>query len=84
MWLEEPKRATILATLTKWLRASDKSRASVPFEEFYSVVSKLRHAFIAIPNGNGLLSPCNALMKKEPKLVFFHRNKILRTTVKDY
>ena len=37
------------------------------FGEFQSVISKLHHAFISIPNGTVLLSPCNTILRIEPK-----------------
>jgi len=64
MWLEEQKRAKLLATLHAWIRAGNRER-EVPFKEFKSIlVAKLRHAFTAPPGGQGLLSPCNQLLKK--------------------
>jgi len=53
------------------------------FAKFRSVVAKIRHAFVAIPNGIGLLSPCNAVLRKEPPMVYFHRNKPLLETLTD-
>ena len=34
LWLEEAKRDTLLTVLKRWLRASRRSRAGVPLEEF--------------------------------------------------
>lgn len=53
LWLEEPKRAVILQTMHKWIRASNKRQACIAFDEFHSTLSKLRHAFISIPAGKG-------------------------------
>jgi hypothetical protein len=36
----------------------------VLFKEFESVVARLRHAFTELPTGIGLLSPCNAIIRK--------------------
>jgi hypothetical protein len=74
MWLEEQKRAKLLTTLHSWIRAGDCKRG-VPVKEFKSVVAKLQHAFTALSGGRGLLSPCNQLLKKRPRVVYFHRNK---------
>jgi hypothetical protein len=54
MWLEEEKRAKLLTTLHSWIWAGSHGRG-VPFQEFESVVAKLRHAFTALPEGRGLL-----------------------------
>ena len=51
--------------------------------EFQSIISKLRHAFISTPNGNGMLSPCNNIMKREPEFVFLNRDPRLRTAIED-
>ena len=55
VWLEAPKRDAILTTLHKWIRSAAKGYSCIPFVEFQSIISKLRHAFISIPNGKGLL-----------------------------
>ena len=83
LWLEEGKRNVLLTVLKGWIRASAVTNAGVPFEDFRSVIAKIRHAFIAIPNGKGLLSPCNRVMRKEPKVVYFHRNEPLRRAIVD-
>jgi hypothetical protein len=61
MWLEEEKRAKLITILHSWLQAGNCKRR-VPFVEFKSMVAKLRHAFTALPEGWGLLSPCNRLL----------------------
>ena len=81
MQLEEPKREFLLAILHKWLRGADKKGGAVPFNEFESVVAKLRHSFTAIPAGVGLLSPCNKLLRKRPAVVWLGKNKELRTAL---
>ena len=83
IWLEAPKRDALLTVMKGWLRASRKGRCGIPFGEFQSVISKLRHAFISIPNGKGLLSPCNTILRIEPKFVYLHRNKALRAAIAD-
>ena len=83
LWLESPKREALLTTLHTWLRASRATNAGIPFEEFESILAKLRHALTAIPAGKGLLSPCNRLLRKRPPFVFLHRNKPLQTALAD-
>jgi hypothetical protein len=63
MWPEEEKLAKLLTTLHSLIWAGSVGRG-VPFQEFKSVVAKLRHAFMALPGGQGLLSPCNQLLKR--------------------
>ncbi len=74
MWLEEKKRAKLLTILHSWLQVSN-CKCGIPFVEFKS--TKLRHAFTAVPRGQGLLSPCNRLLKQGSPVVFFHQNEPL-------
>lgn len=83
MILCEPKRDFLLMTLHKWVRASESRRLGVPFQEFESVISKIRHAFIALPAGRGLMTPFNKILQKRPPVVYFHRNKALKHAVMD-
>jgi hypothetical protein len=69
MQLEEPKRELLLTILHKWLRGARRKSGQVAFLEFESVVAKVRHAFMSIPAGRGLLSPCNKLLRKRPSVV---------------
>ncbi len=80
MWLEEQKRAKLLTTLHAWIQAGNCERG-VPFKEFESVVAKLQHAFTALLGGQGLLSPCNQLLKKQPQVVYFLRNQPLFSAI---
>ena len=83
IWLEAPKRDMLLTTFKHWMTQSEKRKGGVPFDEFRTVVAKLRHAFISIPGGKGLLSPCNSIIRKEPPVVFFHKNPILKQAIGD-
>ena len=83
LWLEESKRDILLTILKGWIRSGKTTQAGVPFDEFRSVIQKIRHAFIAIPNGKGLLSPCNRVIRKEPHTVHFHRNEPLLQALVD-
>ena len=83
IWLEGPKRDVLLTTIKHWLNQSEKRNAGVPFDEFRTVIAKLRHAFISIPGGKGLLSPCNSIIRTEPSVVFFHKNPLLRQAIGD-
>ncbi len=82
LWLEEEKHAKLLTILPSWIRAGTQCRG-VPFAEFKSVVAKSCHTFTALPGGQGLLSPCNRLLKCCPPVVYFHRNGPLRSAMSD-
>ena len=75
VWLEDEKRQCLLTLLHGWIRSSRDTKHGIPFDEFRSVIYKLRHAFITIPAGKGLLSPFYRILAKQPKFVFLHRNK---------
>ena len=77
LWLEEPKRDALITILKGWIRSGEHQHHGVPFKEFESIVAKIRHAFIAIPAGKGLLSPCNDIIRLAPEVVYLHRNKAL-------
>jgi hypothetical protein len=83
MVLEAPKREFLLTILHKWIRTAKRKGAPIPFLEFESVTSMLRHAFIAIPAGTGLLTPCNRLLAKRPKVVALGRNQELLQALLD-
>jgi hypothetical protein len=70
LWLEEEKQAKLLTILHGWIRSGNLDRG-IPFGELESVVAKLRHAFVALPGGRGLLSPTNRLLKLRPPVVFY-------------
>ena len=73
LWLNEEKRDVLLTVLKGWIRASRGTCAGVPFADFESITSKLRHAFTAIPAGKGLLSPLNAILRVRPTTVYLHK-----------
>ena len=81
--LEAPKQEFLLLTLHKWLRTAQQMGAPVPFDEFESIVAKLRHAFISIPAGVGLLSCCNQILGKRPQLLSIWRNRTLFDALRD-
>jgi hypothetical protein len=83
MQLDEKKREFLLAVLTKWIRTAQHKSGGVEFKEFESVIAKVRHAFMCIPEGRGLLTPMNKLLRKKPAFVYLHRNKKLFHAVKD-
>jgi len=83
LWLEETNRASLLTILHQWIRGATKTRRGIPFSEFESVIAKLRHAFTALREGRGLLSPCNWIIQKRPKIVYLHRDSDLMEALKD-
>ncbi|KAL7549864.1 hypothetical protein ACHAWF_017629 [Thalassiosira exigua] len=74
LWLTAKKRALLLAVLHTWLRDTRHGRDGVPFDDFDSVVQKLRHVFVAIPTGKHLLSPMNDVVRLRPNVVYISRN----------
>ena len=84
MWLEAAKREKLLTILKSWVRTGNRGNAGIPFKEYESVILKLRHAFISIPAGVGLLSPCNRVFQAKPAYVYLHKNKqVLHALCKD-
>ncbi len=81
MWLEEEKRAKLLTSLKGWIRSGERERG-IPFKEFESMTAKLRHAFLFLTGGKGLLPPCNRLLRKRPEIVYLHQNKPLFEAIK--
>jgi hypothetical protein len=75
MWLEAAKREKLLTILKSWVRTGNRGTAGIPFKEYESVILQLRHAFISIPAGVGLLSPCNRVFQAKPAYVYLHKNK---------
>ena len=72
IWITEDRRTDILTKLKKWIREGEHRKKGIFFEEFRTYLAKLRYAFITIPDGKGLLSPCNQMLEKEPKTIFLH------------
>ena len=83
LWLESEKRDVILTVLHGWLRAATTKAHGIKYEEFESTIGKVRNAFISIPAGRGLLSPCNAILRIKPPVVYLHKNKFLWEAVQD-
>jgi hypothetical protein len=81
LWLEEAKRAHLLTGLHGWIRSNRSGTTGIPFNEFESIISKIRHAFTAIPAGRGLLTPCNKILQTKPSMVFLQRNQVLLAAV---
>jgi hypothetical protein len=83
LWLEDTKRAALLTILHQWIRSATRARRGIPFAEFESVTAKLRHAFTALWEGRGLLSPCNWIIQRRPKVVYLHRDGALLEAIRD-
>jgi hypothetical protein len=83
MQLDAKKREFLLAVLTKWIRTGQHKSGGIEFKEFETVIAKVRHAFMCIPEGRGLLTPMNRLLRKRPAFVYLHRNKKLFHAIKD-
>ncbi len=75
LWLEEAKCEKLLTTLHGWIKAVVWGSGGIPFKQFETTVATLRHAFTAITAGVGLLSPCNCILARKPKVVWLNWNK---------
>jgi hypothetical protein len=73
----------LLTILHQWIRGAPRAKRGVPFAEFELVTAKLRHAFTALQEGCGLLSPCNWVIQKRPQVVYLHRNGPLLEAIQD-
>ena len=83
MWLEMEKRVSLLQILHQWIRSSIKGKRGIPFAEFELVIAKLRHAFTALREGRGLLSPCNWVIQRRPQVVYMHKDGTLLEAITD-
>jgi hypothetical protein len=83
IWLEEVKRAALRTILHQWIWGATKANRGIPFAEFECVTAKLQHAFTALREGHGLLSPCNWIIKRRPKVVYLHKNGMLLEAIRD-
>ncbi len=82
MWWLKHEKDKLLHTLHQWLQLSRKQNSGIPFNEFLLVISKIRHAFAALPAGNGLMLPCNLILQLQPAQVYLHNNEDLRMAIK--
>ena len=73
-WLDKEKSCVLLTRTKMWLWESKGMQHNIPFKEFESIVSKLRHAFISVPAGNGLLLPLNAVLRRAQGVVYLDRH----------
>jgi hypothetical protein len=53
---------------------TESKKRGKPFAEFESITVKIRNAFTALPEGRGLISPCNWVMHKCPQVINLHQN----------
>ena len=83
LWLEGLKRDALLTILQGWTKAATRSSARIPFNEFELIIAKLHHAFISIPSGIWLLSPCNGILRLRPEFVYLHKNPALLKAIRD-
>ena len=70
IWLTEDRRTDILTKSRKWIREGEHLKKYIPLAEFITYLAKLRYAFITVPAGKIILSPCNQMLGKDPKNVF--------------
>jgi hypothetical protein len=83
IWLEAEKRVALLMILHRWIQGATKLNRGIPFAKFESATAKLCHAFTALPEARGLLSPCNWIIQKQPNVVYLHHNGELLEALRD-
>ncbi|KAL3793071.1 hypothetical protein HJC23_003079 [Cyclotella cryptica] len=82
IWVSEGKQDALIQTMRGWLRSTAKNaNFGIPFADFRSTLYNVRHAFLSIPAGKGLMSPFYRILGREPRVVFLRRNEKLRTAV---
>ena len=86
IWLEDAKSDKLLVTVKSWLRGSRSAGLGLLFDEFKFTISKVRHAFLAIPEEQGLLSPIIRVivLSPPPHLVFLHHHRKLQDAMAEY
>jgi hypothetical protein len=62
VWLKKEKQQALLALLKGWLQTATRSSLGILFIEYKSIIAKVPHMLIVIPEGRGLLSPCNKIL----------------------
>ena len=83
IWLTEDRRTDILTKFKKWIREVEHRKMLFPLKNFEYILKKLRCAFITIPYGKLLLSPCNQMLGKDPENIFLQHNKPLLSAIRD-
>jgi hypothetical protein len=83
IWLEEAKWASLLTILHQWIRGATRAKCGIPISELESVTAKLRHSFMALQEGRGLLSPCNWVIQQQPQVIYLHRDRTLVEAIQD-
>ena len=75
IWMNDDQQEKMIQTLKESIRGCRDSSTDIPFDEFYKVIEKMRHAFLSILAGYWFMSPCNALLGENPNKVYLHHNK---------
>lgn len=85
MQLDEPKREFLLVQLQKWIRTAERKGGKISYAEFESVMMKVRHAFMSVPEGYGLLSPIWKVLRIEPHptWIWINRTQELKQAIID-
>ncbi len=81
LWLKLAKQEKLLTILRGWIRTGTQGSLGILFGKFESTVAKIWHAFTSIPAGQGLLSPCNRLLRQCPDYVYLQHNQNILTAL---
>ena len=61
-----------------------RAKRGVPFKSFRKILGKMRRALQGIPGSNGLFSPFNQVLAREPKMVWFKPGGELAAALRDW
>ena len=78
MELEEEKRSKLMATTKAALRA----KHGVPFKDFNRMTGKMRHAAMGVPGSEGVFTPFNRVLARQPSHVWFRKGSDLTDALK--
>ncbi len=81
LWLKSAKQEKLLTILRGWIWTGTQGSLGILFGEFESTVANFWHAFMSIPAGRGLLSPCTRLLRQRPDYVYLQRNRNILTAL---
>ena len=78
MELEEEKRSKLMATT----KAAIRAKHGVPFKDFNRMTGKMRHAAMGVPGSEGVFTPFNRVLARQPSHVWFRKGSDLTDALK--
>ena len=89
-WVFDGKAKTMELTrdkrdeLMKLTKQALRAKHGVPFKSFQKMLGKMRRASQSIPGSNGLFSPFNRVLAREPRFVWFKPGGELAAGLRDW